>query len=305
MTRDQVETLLPRGLPAALERAHVLESSGESCRSRVQITPVAGAFVLSDPAWLQGHDDYVYMGRTSMLAAEFLLDSLAGLQRPVRRGRLLDLGCGCGVLGLAVAPRFEEVLGTDIVERCLSFARLNAALNRADNCRFQYSDLYADVEGTFDVIIANPPCTWTPEGERPATYADGGGEYGTELPVRAIAGAHERLNPGGVIYSTLECPVIRGEREVTRVLERALGRLGAAVTVYPLFEEYAYHRSQLYREHGIEKLVRYVIVARQARDFSVRVTRPASLLRWGYTANASARRLLAGLTTGSRIATPS
>jgi SAM-dependent methyltransferase len=302
--RDRVERLLPPALVDRLHQARVLETSGDEVRSRVAATPVARMLVLSDPVWLQRHDEYVYMGRTSMLTGEFLRAALAGAQRPASGGRLLDLGCGCGVLGLAGAAGFDEVVGTDIVERCLSYAKLNAALNGIDNCRFEYSDLFSHVEGTFDVVVANPPCTWTPEGERAAIHADGGSEYGTDLPARAIAGAHERLRPGGIVYSTLECPVIRGEPQVVRVLERALGRLGATVTVYPLFTEYAYQRARLYREHGIQAVVRYVAVIRPATGFTLRFERSASLLRWGYAASAASRRLLATLTGGPRDSTP-
>ena len=49
------------------------------------------------------------------------LATLAGL--PVRFGSALDFGCGVGRLSLALATRFESVVGVDIAEGMLDAAR--------------------------------------------------------------------------------------------------------------------------------------------------------------------------------------
>lgn len=78
---------------------------------------------------------------------------------PPAPGRVLDLGCGYGVIGLAVAAAVPgaTVTGVDVNERALLLARENAAaLGVAD--RFTAclpAEVPADAE--FDEIWSNPP----------------------------------------------------------------------------------------------------------------------------------------------------
>ena len=47
---------------------------------------------------------------------------------------LVDAYCGSGLLGLAAAPRFERVLGVEVSESAVRWARANAERNDRDNC---------------------------------------------------------------------------------------------------------------------------------------------------------------------------
>jgi SAM-dependent methyltransferase len=72
--------------------------------------------------------------------------------------RALDVGCGCGVMTLAASAFCERVVGVDINPRAVVVARLNVALNGAENVEIADSDLFAAVRGqTFDRILFNSP----------------------------------------------------------------------------------------------------------------------------------------------------
>ncbi len=76
---------------------------------------------------------------------------------PPGPGRILDLGCGYGVIGLAIAVAVPGavVTGVDVNERALLLARENAAaLGVADRFTAVTPD---GVSGTFDEIWSNPP----------------------------------------------------------------------------------------------------------------------------------------------------
>ncbi|CAB4706728.1 MAG: methyltransferase [Actinobacteria bacterium] len=78
---------------------------------------------------------------------------------PPTGGRILDLGCGWGVIGLAAAVASPDVVvtGVDVNERALLLARENAAsLGVAD----RYAALTPDAvpaEAAYDEIWSNPP----------------------------------------------------------------------------------------------------------------------------------------------------
>ncbi|MFQ5458373.1 MAG: class I SAM-dependent methyltransferase [Myxococcota bacterium] len=58
-------------------------------------------------------------------------------------GSFLEVGCGAGILSLLAAPRFDHVVGTDVSDTALAFARRLAARSRAGNVRFATADVEA------------------------------------------------------------------------------------------------------------------------------------------------------------------
>ena len=70
---------------------------------------------------------------------------------------VLDLGCGYGPLGLSLAKAYGvQATMVDINNRALDLARQNAERNKVEATIFQ-SNIYEQVEGTFDHVISNPP----------------------------------------------------------------------------------------------------------------------------------------------------
>jgi len=120
------------------------------------------------------------------------------LQRPVRSA--LDLGTGCGIQALHASRHAERVVATDISERALRLAALNAELNGVEGIEFRLGSLFEPVAGeAFDHIVSNPPFVITPrtEGVPAYEYRDGG-MVGDSLVAAFIAGCGAHLNPGGV-----------------------------------------------------------------------------------------------------------
>jgi release factor glutamine methyltransferase len=122
--------------------------------------------------------------------------------------RVLDMGCGSGVIGLSLAksrPTWELVLA-DVSEDALSLARENAASLAVENAELLHSDLFSSLTGSFDGIVANLP--YVADGERatmarevlhdPALALFSGAD-GLDLIRRFIPEAFQRLKPGGWI----------------------------------------------------------------------------------------------------------
>ncbi len=74
--------------------------------------------------------------------------------------RVLDLCCGSGCIGIAFAANCKNcsVTLSDINENSVETANINiAAHSLTGRVRALKSDLFDELEGTFDIIISNPP----------------------------------------------------------------------------------------------------------------------------------------------------
>lgn len=78
---------------------------------------------------------------------------------PPLAGRVLDLGCGWGALGLTLAKRYPEAqfVLTDLNERACQLSKRNAEANALQNVRVLCGDGFEPVQGAFDWICTNPP----------------------------------------------------------------------------------------------------------------------------------------------------
>jgi release factor glutamine methyltransferase len=81
-------------------------------------------------------------------------------QIPNPKSQILDVGTGSGVIALSLAAKFQEaeIFATDISDDALALARENAErLGLGGRVKFRKSQLLNDVEGRFDLIVANLP----------------------------------------------------------------------------------------------------------------------------------------------------
>ncbi len=77
-------------------------------------------------------------------------------KQDLRGKRLLDLGTGTGYLAVLSSLRGARVLATDIQVKAILNARLNARFNGVFFST-RLSDLFENVDGTFDYVVFNPP----------------------------------------------------------------------------------------------------------------------------------------------------
>ena len=110
---------------------------------------------------------------------EVLLEAL-----PALSGRVLDLGCGWGAVGVALGKRYPalDIVMTDINSRAVELARRNLAENGVTAAVLQ-GDGFDAVEGRFDAIVTNPPI-----------------RAGKAVIYGLFARARDYLEPDGALY---------------------------------------------------------------------------------------------------------
>lgn len=107
--------------------------------------------------------------------------------------RVLEVGCGNGLISRNLAPRVQEVLATDINPFAVKIVReYGIPVIRAD--------LFRGIKGKFDMIIFNPPYLPTSEKARSdgwMNFALDGGESGRETINRFLEDLGPHMTPGG------------------------------------------------------------------------------------------------------------
>ena len=116
------------------------------------------------------------------------------------QARILDVGCGCGLIALMMAQRAPEALVTaiDIEAAAVGEAQLNAAESPwADRIEVIERD-FSDIEGRFDAIVSNPP--FFESGVSEIDSARMLARHVASLsPMVLIDEARRLLNPGGTL----------------------------------------------------------------------------------------------------------
>jgi precorrin-6B methylase 2 len=71
--------------------------------------------------------------------------------------RVLDLGCGSGVCAVFAAGVAQEVLAVDISPAAIDNTKENCRRLGRENVTVMRSDMFTNVDGRFNLILANPP----------------------------------------------------------------------------------------------------------------------------------------------------
>lgn len=216
--------VLPPDVDGALREAGLITPApdGDGERALVRASTIADRLYFHS-AWPTDTDDAVFFGPDTyrfVAALQRSLDALA--HRSGRKlQRAVDIGAGAGPGAIELALRHPEatVYAADINPQALALAAVNAEINGAARVVARKSDLLDGLDGSFDLVLSNPPYILDPDRLR---YRDGGGEHGAALSIRTVHAALDRLAPGGSLMLYTGVAIVDGE---DRLLARIRGRL--------------------------------------------------------------------------------
>ena len=99
-------------------------------------------------------------------------------------GKVLDLGCGTGIVGLILGTTNKNISidMVDVNERAIELARENIKLNNLNNNIF-ISDVYSNVNDKYNYIVTNPPI-----------------RAGKDVVRKFLLGAKDYLSDSGTLY---------------------------------------------------------------------------------------------------------
>lgn len=114
-------------------------------------------FTLLDNELLFQTDNGVFSKTTVDYGSRVLIDTFDEGSAP--DGDILDLGCGYGPIGIALAKAYSNrsVMMSDVNKRALDLAQKNAKLNNVTNINSVESSVYDAITDKYAAILTNPP----------------------------------------------------------------------------------------------------------------------------------------------------
>jgi tRNA1Val (adenine37-N6)-methyltransferase len=130
---------------------------------------------------------------------------LAGHVLPGPKDRVMDIGCGCGILCLILAGRHPEIsiTGIEIQKDLADLAQKNAVCNHmTDRIRIRHQDIQTlsvtDVSAPMDLIVSNPPYKKKSTGRVNPDRGRALARHEITLDIHTLAAcAHAFLRPEG------------------------------------------------------------------------------------------------------------
>ncbi|WP_326910350.1 class I SAM-dependent methyltransferase [Sedimentibacter sp. MB31-C6] len=105
-------------------------------------------------------------------------------------GKILDMGCGYGPIGIIVAKLLKNsnITMSDINERALKLAAMNAKENKVENrVKIINSSSFDSINEMYNIILTNPPI-----------------RAGKNVVFSFYEGAYEHLEQGGKLYVVIQ-----------------------------------------------------------------------------------------------------
>ncbi|MCC2334508.1 peptide chain release factor N(5)-glutamine methyltransferase [Cellulomonas wangsupingiae] len=207
----RVEPALPPALPAhfAAEYARLVDRR----RAREPLQHIVGSTVFRYVTLRVAPGVFVPRPETETVA-QLAVDEAAALAAGGGRPTVVDLCTGTGAIAVSVDTEVpaSRVVAVDLSDEAVELARANAQAVAGPDLRVVQGDvrdpgLLAELDGTVDVVVSNPPyippdaVPLDPEvrDHDPDLALYGGGADGLDVPRAVVAAAARLLVPGGLL----------------------------------------------------------------------------------------------------------
>ena len=192
------KTDLDPALFSILEEHQLLKIQENLYLSQVRVASLNNALFIHS-AFPTIEQDAVFFGPDTYRFAYHLKQYLASRSDPLKRA--VELCCGTSAAAISIAkyfPDYDELIVADLNPKALLYSQMNIDFAGLKKIHPVQSDLFANLQGQFDLIFANPPYLIDPHQRQ---YRHGGDELdGNALSFRIIKEGIQHLNLRGCIF---------------------------------------------------------------------------------------------------------
>lgn len=151
-------------------------------------------------------DSGVFSRQTIDYGSRVLIEAVDFSNIPA--GNILDVGCGYGPIGLALAKeqKTRQTTMVDVNLRALKLAKQNAADNNIDNVEIFESDVYQNVSNKYALIVSNPPV-----------------RAGKNVVTAILAESKDYLEPNGELWIVLQKK--QGAPSAKKLIDKTFGNV--------------------------------------------------------------------------------
>lgn len=123
-------------------------------------------------------------------------------------GKILDLGCGYGPIGLSIAKAYpnKEIIMSDVNLRAIELVKKNADINNIKNIEVLESSVYDNISQKFAAILTNPPI-----------------RAGKDIVSAMVKNGVDHLLPGGSIWVVIQKK--QGAPSIKKLMEEIYGNV--------------------------------------------------------------------------------
>jgi predicted RNA methylase len=192
-------------------------------------------------------DDRVWMGADSIIFARFIKKYLKNKSY----NKTIEIGSGTGIQ-IIVSSKFSKACTAfDCNNRAVQYTKLNVAINRIKNIETYYSNMFENVEGKFDLMLANP---WFIDLEK------GGLEEVPDIMKRL----EHYLSKDGLCLLLLNSYIKKGKDTVYDYLKSFVESKDYDLDLYTIGYNIETFRIKEYKKYGVDYCVGYYAVIKKS-----------------------------------------
>ena len=214
------KTDLDPALFSILEEHQLLKIQENLYLSQVRVASLNNALFIHS-AFPTIEQDAVFFGPDTYRFAYHLKQYLASRSDPLKRA--VELCCGTSAAAISIAkyfPDYDELIVADLNPKALLYSQMNIDFAGLKKIHPVQSDLFANLQGQFDLIFANPPYLIDPHQRQ---YRHGGDELdGNALSFRIIKEGIQHLNLRGCIFLYTGVTVTQDGNRFVEYLEKLM-----------------------------------------------------------------------------------
>ena len=268
--KQKLIEIFPQNLINKALSNNIILKEGGLFRFSISFVPFANYILIRDKYQVydkheldpEKFDQRVWMGADSIIFSGIIKKCLKN--KSFNRG--IEIGSGAGIQAIISSTYTRSFEAIDCNNRAVQYTKLNASINKIKNIKTNYSNLFENIEGDFDLILANP---WFIDIDK------GGLE---EVPyIMGNLGTYLRKN--GLCLLLLNSFIKNGRDTVYDYFKNFIKSADYNIDLYTLGYSISTNRKKEYKDHGIHHEVSYYAII-QKNGGGILNRHETSLFRW-------------------------